>query len=102
METWLAARRQLAVSSAAWAEFLCGPVSPAAVRAASGILGTPVPFGAEAAVVAADCFNVGGRRRSTMIDCMIAATAITAGAALATANLADFRRLASLGLRLAV
>ncbi len=36
-----------------------------------------------------------------MVDCMIASTAMVAGAALATANRADFERLVPLGLRLA-
>ena len=101
LATWLDVLRPLMVSSAAWAEFLCGPVSPAAVQVASEVVGRPLPFGATEAVIAADCFNASGRRRGTMVDCMIAATAMAAGAALATANVDDFRRLVPLGLRLA-
>lgn len=80
---------------------LCGPVSAAVVQGASDIVGVPVPFGEREAVVAAECFNAGGRRRGVMVDCMIAATAITGGAALAAANVADFERFVPLGLRLA-
>jgi len=46
-------------------------------------------------------FNRAGRRRGSLLDCMIAAIALRAGAALATANQADFRRLRAAGLRLA-
>ncbi len=101
LETWLRERRPVAVSSVTWAEFLCGPVAPAAARVASDIVGAPVAFGAAQAVLAADCFNAGGRRRRSTGDCMIAAAAITAGAVLATSNVADFQRFTPLGLRLA-
>ena len=98
---WLGNGCSLAVSAAVWAEFLCGPVSPADVVSAEELLGEPLPLGPEEATLAASCFNAAGRRRGTLVDCMIAATAITAGAALATANVDDFRRLVPLGLRLA-
>lgn len=101
LDAWLKARRPLAVSAAAWAEFLCGPVSAAVVQVASDIVGGPIPFGEREAVVAAECFNAGGRRRGIMVDCMIAATAIMSGATLATANVADFRRFVPHGLRIA-
>ena len=99
--TWIDAGHRIAVSVPAWAEFLVGPVASATVQAAADIVGEPLPLGHDEAVLAAACYNAAGRRRGSMVDCMIAATAINAGAALATANVADFERLVPLGLRLA-
>ena len=47
----------------------------------------------------ADLFNLGGRRRGSLLDCMIAAVAVCADAALATTNPGDFRRFQTAGLR---
>lgn len=99
---WLGAGRRVAVSSPAWAEFLCGPVSPAIVGAAAAALGPAVAFVTPDAVTAADLFNVSGRRRGSMIDCMIAAVALAHGAMLATRNQADFARFATRGLAITV
>lgn len=106
ISAWLDAHRPLRVSAAAWAEFMCGaaasePPPASAMQAFSAMVGVPVPLGATEAVVAARCYNASGRRRGTMVDCMIAATAIVADAALATATVSDFERLVPLGLRLA-
>jgi predicted nucleic acid-binding protein len=86
------------MSSIAWTEFLCGPVDKAAETLAAEIVTERRAFGEEQAGLAARLFNESGRRRGTLIDCMIAATALHEGAAIATANTADFRRFESSGL----
>ena len=97
---WMQQGEPLAIAALAWTEFLCGPVSVHAIDMAAQLLGEPVSFGAADATLAARLFNETGRRRGSLLDCMIAATAIEGDAALATSNRADFRRLESLGLRL--
>ena len=49
-------------------------------------------YTSEDSEMTARLFNLGGRRRGTLADCMIAAVAIRAGASLATTNPADLRR----------
>lgn len=95
---WLRLRTQVGISCIAWAEFLCGPVETSGVDLAARIIQDRVPFVDEDAVTAARLFNLSGRRRGTLIDCMIAAVTIRSGASLATTNLEDFRRLQSAGL----
>jgi predicted nucleic acid-binding protein len=100
LRRWLGEGESLAVSAVGWVEFLSGPVESAHVALAGQILQAPVPFIDEDAALAARLFHLGGRRRGSLIDCMIAATAVRVGAALATAKPADFRRFARAGLRL--
>jgi predicted nucleic acid-binding protein len=88
----------IGISSIAWAEFLCGPVSVTAMEDAAELLGEPAPLDGRGATLAAHLFNASGRRRGSLADCMIAAIAIRAGAALATSNAADFARLTPFGL----
>lgn len=101
LRKWLRDGMPLGISSVSWAEFLCGPIEVRQVELTAGLLGEPVGFLAEDAILAAQLFNRSGRRRGSLIDCMIAATALRVGAALATANPRDFRRLRSAGLEIA-
>lgn len=101
LRKWLAQGIAIGISSTSWAEFLCGPVDDEAVELAIRILAPAEPFLAEDALVSAGLFGLGGRRRGSFVDCMIAATAIRVRAELATMNLADFRRFEAGGLKLA-
>ena len=98
---WLIDKESVGISSIAWAEFLCGPVQPAMIEAVTRFVTVRAAFDEDDALLAAQLFNGSGRRRGSLADCMIAATAIRARAALATANVADFRRVCSAGLELA-
>ena len=84
-----------------WAEFLCGPVEGGLVELAARLVGEPEPFTPDDCTATARLFNLGGRRRGSFTDCMIAAVAIRAGAALATSNRSDFARFAGAGLQFA-
>lgn len=99
--TWQRERRQLQLSAVVWSEYLCGPVSTREADMAAELLGEPIAFGAIDATLAARLFNVTGRRRTSLADCMIAATALRSGAALATNNVADFRPFEPHGLLIA-
>ena len=101
LREWIGASRPLGVSTVAWAEFLCGPVDETALSVASVVVGQPSRFTEEVAVIAARLFNGSGRRRGTMVDCMIAATALAEEAAVATSIPDDFRRFEAFGLALA-
>lgn len=90
----------LAVSAVAWAEFICGPVRPAERKLVLQIVDVHRDLTREHAETAARFFNVSGRRRGSLSDCLIAAAALHDGAGLATANLADFRRFERAGLKL--
>jgi predicted nucleic acid-binding protein len=100
LRRWLRAQATLGISSIAWTEFLCGPVDSRAHELATGLFNEIVPYEPPHAVLAAKLFNTSGRRRGTMMDCMVAAVAIAADASLASSNVADFRRLEPLGLTL--
>lgn len=98
---WLVASEPIGISAVSWAEFLCGPVEAGDVELAPRIVGEPLALLGADGPLTATLFNLAGRRRGSLADCMIAATAIRAGAALATGNPSDFRRFESAGLRIA-
>jgi predicted nucleic acid-binding protein len=97
---WLLEGEPVGISAVSWAEFLCGPVDADNAELANRIVGEPLGLLGVDARLTARLFNLGGRRRGSLVDCMIAATAVRAGAALATRNPADFRRLEPAGLRI--
>lgn len=99
---WIMGGDSMAISAVAWSEFLNGPATPGLVNAANKMLtGGINPFATIEAEVAARLFNSTGRRRALRFDCMIAASAMVAGARLATNNTADFQLFTPHGLQLA-
>lgn len=101
LRRWSDRGARLVVSAMAWAEFRCGPATPALVQAWEALLSAVVPVDRDLAEFAATLFNRSGRRARSLPDCLIAATAIRAGAPLATLNPADFGPLLDHGLVLA-
>ena len=95
---WLKDGEPLGLSAIVWAEFLCGPLGDGSIDAAREVFGAPVGFSGTEAELAAELFNLSGRRRGTLPDCMIAAVAMSHDSALATSNGDDFRRFAPQGL----
>jgi len=104
IEGALTSGESLGLSAIAWSEFCCGSPTVSVTeedrRQVAALVGQPVRFGAEDALLAAELFNAGGRRRGSLPDAMIAAVAIRAGATLATVNRKDFRLFEPAGLRL--
>jgi len=98
LRRWMADGVKLGMSAIGWAEFLSGPLDQPQLALAAAIVGEPEPFVAQDSIQTAELFNHSGRRRGSLLDCMIAATAIRVGAGLATSNRGDFRRFP--GLRL--
>jgi predicted nucleic acid-binding protein len=101
LKKWLRARDSIAVSAIAWTQFLCGPLESVQMELLADVVGDPIPYTVEDAALAARLFNQCGRRRGSLADCMIAATAMREDATLATCNLADFRKMEPHGLRIA-
>lgn len=100
LRRWIQQGNPLGMSAVAWAELLCGPLTPSELEFAAEMVGQHRDFTPEQAAVAAQLFNESGRRRGSLVDCMIAAAALAEGASLATANEADFRRFKTSGLEL--
>jgi predicted nucleic acid-binding protein len=98
---WLADGERVGTSAIAWSEFCNGPLSAEQKDAAFAIFqGKITDFTWREAEQAARLFNLGGRRRGSHPDCMIAACAMATGSRLATRNTADFTRFAAHGLLL--
>lgn len=88
-------------SAVAWMEFHSKPVHSDDKAALEAILsGGIVPFDETTAALAGEIFHLTGSKRRTRLDSMIAATAIRAGATLATTNPADFEPFLPHGLQL--
>lgn len=98
LRRWIDGAEGLGMSAIAWTEFACGPFSKDQAVLARRIVTEIAGFQEEDAVLGARLFNEDGRRRGSLLDCMIAATALRAGAVLATANPDDFRRFEPAGL----
>jgi predicted nucleic acid-binding protein len=101
LRAWVRQQTPLGISAICWTEFLCGPLSEEQVELARLLVSELVAYTDAHARTAAHLFNAGGRRRGSVVDCMVAATAIGAGATLATSNPKDFRRFESAGLQIA-
>jgi predicted nucleic acid-binding protein len=99
-QAWLDAGERVGVCAIVWTEYLCGPLSPAKLRAADELFRWKEPFLSGDAVVAAKLFNGTARRRGSMGDCMIAAVALRCHARFATLNRDDFLPYESCGLQL--
>jgi predicted nucleic acid-binding protein len=96
----LSANETVNVSSIVWAEFLCGPVTPAQVALANVLFPRAEPFIADDGARAAELFNGTGRRRGSLADSMVAAISLRPHAPLATNDVADFQRFIPWGLSL--
>ena len=83
-QQWTAANESFGISTAAWAEYLCGPLDPVGEALARSMFPVPEIFTEPDAVLAARLFNQTGRRSRSLADGMIAAVAIWCGAKLAT------------------
>jgi len=101
LQTWLRDGEGVGISSIAWSEFLCGPLTHDDEVVAQVLLAAPEPFLAPDAHKAAELFNATGRRTRSFADCQIAAVALRCNARLATGNVSDFRLFQIHGLNLA-
>ena len=93
----------LGSSSIAWMELFSKPVHPGDKAALQAILSAGIhPFDETCADLAGELYHRTGSKRRTRLDTMIAASAILAGAELATVNPADFAPFVPHGLKLLV
>lgn len=96
--SWLKEGKRLITASVCWYEFRCGPVSETQLDFMCSFLSDILSFTEQEAEMAARLFDHAGRARYLKTDAMIAATAIVAGAELATNNVQDFRKFPGLTL----
>jgi predicted nucleic acid-binding protein len=101
LREWLRSGRSVAISTLVWGEVLCGPIDGATVELARRVVPIHVPIGTGEAEEAARLFNGTGRRRGSFQDCLVAATALGSGAAVATTDRGDFARFRGMGLEIA-
>lgn len=98
---WRQSGEILLSAAPAWYEFLCGPVTDLQIRVIRAFLsGGVAAFEEIQAAESARLFNAIGRIRRLRTDTMIAATAIVAGASLATSNREDFKVFVPHGLKI--
>jgi predicted nucleic acid-binding protein len=69
LQTWLRDGEDLGISTIAWSEFLCGPLTTSEAALAERLVGTPESFLASDASKAAELFNATGRRSRSLADC---------------------------------
>ncbi len=101
LEGWLEDGNSIETSSVAWSEFCNAPLTTESYEnTLMTLAGKIIPLDREMAENASRIFNLGGRRRSSHSDCMIAACAILSNTPLSTLNLKDFERFIPHGLRL--
>jgi predicted nucleic acid-binding protein len=101
MQNWLTHGEHMGLSSIAWSEFLCGPLTPKDRELAQLLFTEPEPFLAADANKSAELFNATGRRSRSLADCQIAAVALRCGAQLATGDKSHFQLFQRHGLLLA-
>ncbi|MGQ0699258.1 MAG: PIN domain-containing protein [Panacagrimonas sp.] len=91
----------VATSSLAWFEYICGPLAESEQHLVRAAIGAQIVDVDEAVAERASAlFNHAGRKRSLRTDSLIAATAILAGAELASYNAKDFAPFTAHGLKL--
>ena len=101
IRTWLEEGEELAVSTIVWSEFLNGPHGKQQKEAVQAILERRLlDFTAKDAEQASRLFHYTGRKRGAHSDCMIAASAMTRDAQMATRNISDFEKFVPYGLKL--
>jgi predicted nucleic acid-binding protein len=99
--TQLKAGENLSCSVIAWAEYLCGPLTPNEIALSKQLIShPPVPLDENSATLGAQLFNRTGRKRQSLADCLIAATAIYHDATLITLNSRDFLAFEAFGLKI--